>query len=64
LFWVAFLVWGLCRLQVACQKVLESAGKWKKVLKSENLGNNVLIGKPETDKSVQARAKHIQTDML
>jgi hypothetical protein len=27
LFWVAFLVWGLWRLQVACQKVLESAGK-------------------------------------
>ena len=27
LFWVAFLVWRLLRLWVACQKVLESAGK-------------------------------------
>jgi hypothetical protein len=27
LFWVVFLFWGLLRLQVACQKVLESADK-------------------------------------
>ena len=33
LFWVAFLVWGLWRLQVACQKVLESEKKCRKVLK-------------------------------
>jgi hypothetical protein len=34
LFWVAFLVWGLWRLQVACQKVQECAGMRKNVQES------------------------------
>ncbi len=42
LFWVAFLLWRLIRLQVACAKALESAGaRWKSETKCRKVWRNI-----------------------